>query len=47
MYLCTIIFIGIQEFVPTDNQKYDVIWIQWVLGYITDNDLVEFLKKCW
>ncbi|XP_015366826.1 PREDICTED: N-terminal Xaa-Pro-Lys N-methyltransferase 1 [Diuraphis noxia] len=37
---------GLQEFTPADNQKYDVIWIQWVLGYITDVDLVEFLKKC-
>lgn len=37
---------GLHEFTPINNQKYDVIWIQWVLGYITDNDLVEFLKKC-
>lgn len=37
---------GLQEFTPTENQKYDVIWIQWVLGYITDDDLVAFLKKC-
>lgn len=38
---------GLHEFVPNDNQKYDVIWIQWVLGYVTDSDLVTFLKKCW
>lgn len=37
---------GLQEFTPTENHKYDVIWIQWVLGYITDDDLVEFLNKC-
>lgn len=39
-------FKGLHKFMPTENQKYDVIWIQWVLGYITDSDLVEFLKKC-
>jgi protein N-terminal methyltransferase len=39
--------LGLHEFIPTDNLKYDVIWIQWVLGYLTDKDLVGFLKKCW
>ncbi|RZF44393.1 hypothetical protein LSTR_LSTR017250, partial [Laodelphax striatellus] len=25
--------------------KYDVIWCQWVLGYLTDDDLIKFFKK--
>ncbi|VVC24525.1 S-adenosyl-L-methionine-dependent methyltransferase,Alpha-N-methyltransferase NTM1 [Cinara cedri] len=37
---------GLQEFMPINYQQYDVIWIQWVLGYITDDDLVKFLKRC-
>ncbi|XP_046859295.1 N-terminal Xaa-Pro-Lys N-methyltransferase 1-like [Xenia sp. Carnegie-2017] len=36
---------GLQEFVPP-SQRYNLIWIQWVLLYLTDDDLVEFLLKC-
>ena len=27
-------------------EKYDCIWIQWVLGQLTDMDVVSFLKRC-
>ncbi|XP_050543784.1 N-terminal Xaa-Pro-Lys N-methyltransferase 1 [Daktulosphaira vitifoliae] len=37
---------SLQDFSPNNNIKYDVIWIQWVLGYITNEDLIKFLKKC-
>ncbi|CAI9555785.1 unnamed protein product [Staurois parvus] len=36
---------GLQEFSPEPN-RYDVIWIQWVIGHLTDSHLVEFLKRC-
>ncbi|XP_028318747.1 N-terminal Xaa-Pro-Lys N-methyltransferase 1 [Gouania willdenowi] len=36
---------GLQEFVPEDG-RYDVIWIQWVIGHLTDEHLVEFLRRC-
>ncbi|XP_060519045.1 N-terminal Xaa-Pro-Lys N-methyltransferase 1-B [Cylas formicarius] len=36
---------ALQYFEP-DFEKYDVIWIQWVLGHLTDDDFVIFLKKC-
>lgn len=36
---------GLQDFCP-EEKKYDVIWCQWVLGHLNDNDLTEFLKKC-
>ncbi|GBM05348.1 N-terminal Xaa-Pro-Lys N-methyltransferase 1-B [Araneus ventricosus] len=36
---------GLQDFVPDEN-CYDVIWIQWVIGYLTDDDLGSFLKRC-
>ncbi|EMP34532.1 alpha N-terminal protein methyltransferase 1B [Chelonia mydas] len=36
---------SLQEFTPAP-QKYDVIWIQWVSGYLTDKDLLEFLIRC-
>ena len=36
---------GLQSFYPDINQ-YDCIWIQWVSGYLKDNDLVDFFKRC-
>ena len=34
---------GLQEF--NYETRYDAIWIQWVLCYLTDNDIAEFLLK--
>ncbi|CAO3615214.1 unnamed protein product [Cunninghamella blakesleeana] len=36
---------GLQHFNPTE-QKYDLIWCQWVLGHLTDDHLVAFFKRC-
>ncbi|XP_028393910.1 N-terminal Xaa-Pro-Lys N-methyltransferase 1-B-like isoform X2 [Dendronephthya gigantea] len=36
---------GLQDFTPA-AKRYSLIWIQWVLLYLTDDDLVEFLQKC-
>ena len=36
--------VGLQEFMPA--RKYDVIWNQWVLGYLTEEDLVAYLIRC-
>lgn len=36
--------VSLQEFIP--EKKYDVIWNQWVLGYLTDEDLVLYLNRC-
>ncbi|KAJ7988155.1 hypothetical protein DPEC_G00320680 [Dallia pectoralis] len=36
---------GLQDFIPQDA-RYDVIWIQWVIGHLTDDHLVEFLRRC-
>ncbi|XP_064003353.1 N-terminal Xaa-Pro-Lys N-methyltransferase 2 [Pogoniulus pusillus] len=41
MYYCK----SLQEFTPAP-QRYDVIWIQWVSGYLTDKDLLHFLIRC-
>ncbi|XP_077441955.1 N-terminal Xaa-Pro-Lys N-methyltransferase 1 [Vanacampus margaritifer] len=40
-YFCS----GLQDFIP-ETGRYDVIWIQWVIGHLTDNHLVEFLRRC-
>lgn len=36
---------NLQDFVP-EVGRYDVIWAQWVLLYLPDDDLVEFLVRC-
>ncbi|KAK1329215.1 hypothetical protein QTO34_011395 [Cnephaeus nilssonii] len=36
---------SLQEFTPLLG-RYDVIWIQWVSGYLTDKDLLAFLSRC-
>lgn len=37
--------IGLQKFSPPPK-RYDVIWTQWVLGHLRDEDLIRFLKNC-
>ncbi len=36
---------GLQSFTPKPKE-YDVVWIQWVLGHLTDDDFVAFFKRC-
>ncbi|GMT32542.1 hypothetical protein PFISCL1PPCAC_23839, partial [Pristionchus fissidentatus] len=36
---------GLQDFVP-EQAKYDLIWIQWVSGHLTNSDFVAFFKRC-
>ncbi|KAJ0081301.1 hypothetical protein Patl1_11557 [Pistacia atlantica] len=36
--------VPLQEFTP-DAGKYDVIWIQWCIGHLTDDDFVSFFKR--
>ncbi|KAK9471796.1 alpha-N-methyltransferase NTM1 [Dipodascopsis tothii] len=43
--LGTIYRVGAQSFTP-DAGKYAVIWCQWCLGHLTDEQLVAFLRRC-
>lgn len=36
---------GLQNFAPAQGQ-YDIIWCQWVLGHLTDADLLAFFRRC-
>ncbi|XP_010689482.2 alpha N-terminal protein methyltransferase 1 isoform X2 [Beta vulgaris subsp. vulgaris] len=36
--------VPLQEFTPEPG-RYDVIWIQWCIGHLTDDDFVSFFKK--
>ncbi|KAI2642517.1 alpha-N-methyltransferase NTM1 [Xylaria nigripes] len=40
--------VGLEEWRPdeTDNVRYDVIWNQWCLGYLTDAQLENYLARC-
>jgi len=35
----------LEEFKP-EKGRYDVVWIQWCVGHLTDDDLVAFLRRC-
>ena len=35
---------GIQDWKP--DEKYDCIWCQWSVMYLTDNDAIDFFKRC-
>ncbi|KAK7368723.1 hypothetical protein VNO80_10752 [Phaseolus coccineus] len=36
--------VPLQDFTP-DAGRYDVIWIQWCIGHLTDEDFVSFFKR--
>ncbi|CAJ0929598.1 unnamed protein product, partial [Mesorhabditis belari] len=36
---------GLQTFTPPEG-RYDLIWIQWVSGHLTDSDFIEFFQRC-
>ncbi|GBF88711.1 hypothetical protein Rsub_01610 [Raphidocelis subcapitata] len=40
-FLC----LGLQEFEPAPG-RYDVVWIQWCLLYLTDADAVALFERC-
>ena len=35
---------GLQDFSP--QERYSCVWVQWVVGYLTDSDLEAFLRRC-
>ncbi|KFB45941.1 AGAP010397-PA-like protein [Anopheles sinensis] len=43
--LGTIFNAGLQDFTP-EQGRYDIIWVQWVLGHLTDQDAVQFFIRC-
>ena len=38
--------IGLQHWNPNVDEKYDLIWSQWCLPHLSDEELIEYLKKC-
>lgn len=35
----------LQEFAPDAGRVYDVVWLQWVVGHLLDDDLVALLSR--
>jgi protein N-terminal methyltransferase len=38
-------YVGLQDFTP-ESGRYDVIWVQWVIGHLTDDDFCAFFQRC-
>jgi protein N-terminal methyltransferase len=40
--------VGLEAWEPQESgeSKYDLIWNQWCLGHLTDDQLTTYLKKC-
>ncbi|KAK9445370.1 DUF858 domain protein [Metarhizium brunneum] len=38
--------VGLEEWQPVAGQEYDLVWAQWCLGHLTDEQLVRFLALC-
>ncbi|KAG8385173.1 hypothetical protein BUALT_Bualt03G0014400 [Buddleja alternifolia] len=36
--------VPLQEFTP-EAERYDVIWVQWCIGHLSDDDFVSFFKR--
>lgn len=41
-----ILNIGLEEWQPAEGDRYDLVWIQWCIGHLTDDQLVRFLERC-
>ncbi|CCH61878.1 hypothetical protein TBLA_0F03410 [Henningerozyma blattae CBS 6284] len=42
----TIYDVGMQDWTPPADYKYWLIWCQWCVGHLPDENLIEFFKKC-
>ncbi|KAL2020574.1 hypothetical protein VTK56DRAFT_8162 [Thermocarpiscus australiensis] len=42
----TIFNMGLEDWQPAEGIQYDLIWIQWCVGHLTDEQLVRFLQRC-
>lgn len=37
--------VGLEKWSPQNEAKYDLIWIQWCVGHLTDKQMVETLQR--
>ncbi|PGH16519.1 hypothetical protein AJ79_01624 [Helicocarpus griseus UAMH5409] len=43
-WLGSVYNVGLEEWMP--QQKYDLIWVQWCVGHLTDGQLVRLFERC-
>lgn len=37
---------GLEEWQPSEDVQYELIWNQWCVGHLTDQQLVDYLERC-
>lgn len=37
---------GLEDWSSEDGIQYDLIWVQWCVGHLTDEQLVAYLRRC-
>lgn len=37
--------VGLEEWHPVEGAVYNLFWLQWCLGHLTDGQLVAFLQR--
>eukprot|EP00438_Fugacium_kawagutii_P035490 Skav226801 [mRNA] locus=scaffold2056:42065:42898:+ [translate_table: standard] len=42
---CAFVQSKLEEYNPLPSESFDLIWIQWTLQYLVDQDVVELLKR--
>lgn len=38
--------VGLEGWEPTECTSYGLIWTQWCVGHLTDEQLVRYLERC-
>lgn len=38
--------IGLEDWAPPADVQYDLIWTQWCLNYVNDDQLLRYLERC-
>jgi protein N-terminal methyltransferase len=38
--------VGLEEWQPAEGVQYDLVWNQWCVGHLTDEQLVQYLERC-
>ncbi|KAL2204099.1 hypothetical protein CC79DRAFT_1372112 [Sarocladium strictum] len=38
--------VGLEDWKPEEDTSYDLIWTQWCLCYLTEDQIVEYLETC-
>lgn len=38
--------VGLEDWKPEEDTAYDLIWTQWCLCYLTEDQIVEYLETC-